>query len=167
MPRPKDPTILTGWLSLWVDGGAQLRPAEAGEMPRDIADALIEGRLRVGARGVVGLALGQGLGGDDAMIRVDLPSRGLPLAKTFGLMAVGRVPGAQGELGVFGDSARDGRRWVAAFGMDARQACVLLGLGEPQSVHAAVFVACTEKTREKVRKDLWDAIKVQRGRWVE
>ena len=99
------------------------------------------------------------------MIRTELPGRGLPLAKTFGLIAVGRVQGAQGELAVMGTSAKEGRRWLAAFGMDARQACHLLNLGEPTSVHPAVFVACTEKTREKVRKDLWDAMLAQRAAW--
>jgi len=160
MSRGKDPVILTGPAALWISG-AHL-PAQEMDLPHLIMEAIMDGRLQVGGRGVVAVMTGQGVAESDAQTvqAVELPGYGLPVGRTTGVVAVGRLAGGvQGDLAVFGATVREGRRWIASFGADVYRVALQLQLGAPDRTFPCVFFPCTQGNKAAVKKQLWDRLK--------
>ena len=169
MGRPRDPTILSGRAYVWLDGLSAIPEGRRQVVPLRSVEALISGCLKVevGARrhDLHGVVLGSSLDATRGGTLATCPEVGAPYFTTYGVVAVGRIPGLQVEVGILGVSARE-RRWIASFGPASVSVWGLrLHLPPFEGVYAGVLRICPSDRRETVRKELFNVMRGAETTW--
>ena len=157
MPR-KPFTIVSGVMSMWIEGHAGLPEARQHSAAKKAAITLFKGSdvidLGNGPVQINGVALGQGASREISLSRTNVPPYGYPVARVKCVVTTARVPGVPCRIGYLDNSIKYSRKWVAILGEEKFWRWSL-GIPPLMDVQPAVIRFCTTEGSKALRDDIY------------